>query len=66
MGSHPELILETLASGDLSTVIDLNQPTALLYCSVLQTIPQDRVDAVVAPIRDRLVAGSALVISHSA
>ncbi|WP_233513388.1 SAM-dependent methyltransferase [Micromonospora craterilacus] len=62
--TRPELILDALADGDLATVIDLDQPTALLYCSVLQTVPQDRVDAVVAPIRDRLAAGSALVISH--
>ncbi|GIJ08380.1 SAM-dependent methyltransferase [Micromonospora andamanensis] len=62
--TRPELILDALADGDLATVIDLTLPTALLYCSVLQTVPQDRIDAVVAPIRDRLVAGSALVISH--
>jgi hypothetical protein len=36
----------------------------LLYCSVLQTVPQDQIDAVVAPIRDQLATGSALVISH--
>ncbi|WP_307871102.1 SAM-dependent methyltransferase [Micromonospora sp. C51] len=62
--TQPELILDALSGGDLATVIDLGQPTALLYCSVLQTVPQDQIDAVVAPIRDQLAAGSALVISH--
>lgn len=60
--TRPDLILDALASGDLATVIDLDQPTALLYCSVLQLVPHDRVDDVVAPIRDRLVAGSAMVV----
>ncbi|MGY4899971.1 SAM-dependent methyltransferase [Micromonospora aurantiaca (nom. illeg.)] len=61
---RPELILSALDDGDLATVIDLDQPTAVLYCSVLQQVPNDRVDDVVAPIRDRLVGGSAMVISH--
>ncbi len=62
--TRPNLILNALAHGDLATVIDLDQPTALLYCSVLQLVPNDRIDDVVAPIRDRLVPGSAMIISH--
>ncbi|WP_433531337.1 SAM-dependent methyltransferase [Micromonospora sp. CA-263727] len=62
--TRPDLILDSLTGGDLATVIDISQPTALLYCSVLQVIPNDRIDGVVAPIRDRLVPGSAMVISH--
>ncbi|MFI7645152.1 SAM-dependent methyltransferase [Micromonospora sp. NPDC049460] len=62
--TRPDLILDALAGGDLATMIDLDQPTALLYCSVLHQVPNDRIDDVVAPIRDRLVAGSAMVISH--
>ncbi|MDG4794994.1 SAM-dependent methyltransferase [Micromonospora sp. WMMD1082] len=62
--TDPDRILDALADGDLATVIDLDEPTALLYCSVLQTVPPGRITEVVAPIRDRLVPGSALVISH--
>ncbi|MEU7751259.1 SAM-dependent methyltransferase [Micromonospora sp. NPDC049171] len=62
--TRPQLLLDALTSGDLATVIDLGQPTALLYCSVLQLVPPDLIDGVVAPIRDRLVPGSALTISH--
>ncbi|WP_435831522.1 SAM-dependent methyltransferase [Micromonospora arborensis] len=62
--THPHLILDALTAGDLSNVIDLDRPTALLYCSVLQLVSDDLIDSVVAPIRDRLVPGSALVISH--
>ncbi len=62
--TRPDLILSMLADGDLAAVIDLDQPTALLYCSVLQQVPNDQVDDVVTPIRDRLVPGSAMVISH--
>ncbi|MET8042650.1 SAM-dependent methyltransferase [Micromonospora sp. NPDC005215] len=62
--TRPQLILDALTSGDLATVIDVNQPTALLYCSVLQLVPHEAIESVVAPIRDRLVPGSALVISH--
>ncbi|MDG4795979.1 SAM-dependent methyltransferase [Micromonospora sp. WMMD1082] len=62
--THPDLILDALADSDLAGVIDLDQPTVLLYCSVLQTVSDDRIDETVAPIRDRLVAGSAMVISH--
>ena len=62
--TRPDLILDALADGDLATVIDLDQPTALLYCSVLQVVPNDRVGDIIAPIRDRLVHGSAMVISH--
>ncbi|WP_243706064.1 SAM-dependent methyltransferase [Micromonospora sp. KC721] len=62
--THPQLILDALTDSDLATVIDLDQPTALIYCSVLHMIP-DRVTDVVAPIRDRLVPGSAIVISHA-
>ncbi|MDG4810881.1 SAM-dependent methyltransferase [Micromonospora sp. WMMD1120] len=62
--TRPHLILDALTDGDPSSVIDLNRPTALLYCSVLQLVPNELIHAVVAPIRDRLVPGSALVISH--
>ncbi|MEV1320021.1 SAM-dependent methyltransferase [Micromonospora arborensis] len=62
--TRPQLLLDALTRGDLATVIDLNRPTALLYCSVLQLVPHDLIDSVVAPIRDRLVPGSALTISH--
>lgn len=62
--TRPEVILDALAGGHLAAVIDLDRPTALLYCSVLQLVPHDQIDGVVAPIRDRLVPGSALVVSH--
>ncbi|MFG2050649.1 SAM-dependent methyltransferase [Micromonospora sp. NPDC048935] len=62
--TRPQPLLDALASGDLATVIDLDRPTALLYCSVLQLVPHNLIDSVVAPIRDRLVPGSALTISH--
>ncbi|MBM0277406.1 SAM-dependent methyltransferase [Micromonospora tarensis] len=62
--TRPQLILDALTSEDLAAVIDLSQPTALLYCSVLQLVAHDLIHSVVAPIRDRLVPGSALVISH--
>ncbi|MEK8104018.1 SAM-dependent methyltransferase [Micromonospora sp. M12] len=62
--TRPGMILDAITSGHLAAVIDLDQPTALLYCSVLQLVPQDVIDGVVAPIRDRLVPGSALVVSH--
>lgn len=62
--TQPQLILDALTGGDLAGVIDLDRPTALLYCSVLQLVSQEMIDDVVGPIRDRLVPGSALVISH--
>ncbi|MDG4760463.1 SAM-dependent methyltransferase [Micromonospora sp. WMMD710] len=62
--TRPDLILDALAGSHLSTVIDLEQPTAVLYCSVLQQVADDQVDDVVAPIRDLLAPGSAMVISH--
>ncbi|SCL73579.1 SAM-dependent methyltransferase [Micromonospora peucetia] len=62
--TRPDLILDALADGDLASVIDLDQPTAVLYCSVLQQVPDDRIDAVVTPIRERLAPGSAMVMSH--
>lgn len=62
--NRPDLILDALDDGDLATVIDLKQPTALIYCAVLQQVPDDRINDVVAPIRDRLAPGSAIVISH--
>ncbi|MEU2612624.1 SAM-dependent methyltransferase, partial [Micromonospora sp. NPDC007271] len=62
--TRPDLILDALAGDEFAAVIDLGQPTALLYCSVLQQVPDDRINDVVAPIRDRLVSGSAMVISH--
>ncbi|WP_232290279.1 SAM-dependent methyltransferase [Micromonospora sp. ATCC 39149] len=63
--TRPQLILDALTDSDLATTIDLDQPTALLYCAVLHMIPDDRIADVVAPIRDRLVPGSAMVISHA-
>ncbi|MEV4830566.1 SAM-dependent methyltransferase [Micromonospora sp. NPDC049257] len=62
--NRPDLILDALDDGDPATVIDLNQPIALIYCAVLQQVPDDRIMDVVAPIRDRLAPGSAIVISH--
>ncbi|MFG2058922.1 SAM-dependent methyltransferase [Micromonospora sp. NPDC048930] len=62
--TRPDLVIDALHEGDLASVIDLYQPTALLYCAVLQQVPDDRIDEVVAPIRDRLVPGSAMVLSH--
>lgn len=62
--TRPDLVLNALREGDLATMIDLDQPTALLYCAVLQQVPDDRLNEVVAPIRDRLVPGSAMVLSH--
>ncbi|MCG5466659.1 SAM-dependent methyltransferase [Micromonospora sp. MED01] len=62
--TQPELLLDTLSDSDLATVIDLNRPVAVLYCAVLQQVPDNRIDAVIAPIRDQLAPGSAMVISH--
>lgn len=62
--TQPELLLDTLSDSDLAAVIDLNKPVAVLYCAVLQQVPDNRIDAVIAPIRDQLVSGSAMVISH--
>ncbi|MFI7517557.1 SAM-dependent methyltransferase [Micromonospora echinofusca] len=62
--NRPDLILDALDDGDPATVIDLNKPTALIYCAVLQQVPDERINDVVAPIRDRLAPGSAIVISH--
>ncbi|MGW0504026.1 SAM-dependent methyltransferase [Micromonospora sp. NPDC003241] len=62
--TQPRCILDALTDGDLATVIDLDQPTAVLYCSVLQVVPNDRINDVVAPIREQLVSGSAMVICH--
>ncbi|MEH1017561.1 SAM-dependent methyltransferase [Micromonospora sp. CPCC 206060] len=62
--TSPGLILDALADGDLASVIDLEQPTALLYCSVLHQVSNDQIDDVVAPMRERLAPGSAMVISH--
>ncbi|MEU8333655.1 SAM-dependent methyltransferase [Micromonospora arborensis] len=62
--TRPDQILDALSGGDPATVIDLEQPTALLYCAVLQQVSGDQIDDVVTPIRDLLVPGSAMVISH--
>ncbi|MET7951793.1 SAM-dependent methyltransferase [Micromonospora sp. NPDC005324] len=62
--TRPDLILDALSGGDPATVIDLEQPTALLYCAVLQQVSDDRIDDVVTPIRGLLVPGSAMVMSH--
>ncbi|MEU7611060.1 SAM-dependent methyltransferase [Micromonospora sp. NPDC049204] len=62
--TRPDLVLDALAEGDLATLFDLDQPAALLYFAVLQQVSPSQVEAVVAPLRDRLVVGSAIAISH--
>ncbi|MEU1605994.1 SAM-dependent methyltransferase [Micromonospora matsumotoense] len=62
--TRPDLILNALADSELASIIDLDEPVVVLYCSVLQLIPDDQIDGVIAPIRDLLVPGSAMVISH--
>ncbi|MFG1918170.1 SAM-dependent methyltransferase [Micromonospora sp. NPDC048898] len=62
--TRPDSVLDALAEGDLATLFDLDQPAALLYFAVLQQVSPSQVEAVVAPLRDRLVPGSAIAISH--
>ncbi|RKN50420.1 SAM-dependent methyltransferase [Micromonospora endolithica] len=62
--TKPEELLESLRQPDLAEIIDLTQPTALLYFSVLQTVPDSQLHAVVEPIRNELPTASALAISH--
>ncbi|MEJ8651946.1 SAM-dependent methyltransferase [Streptomyces sp. MS1.AVA.3] len=55
-----------LAHPDVTSLIDFEEPVALLFLSVLQFIP-DRDDpyGAVAKYRDALVPGSRLVLSHA-
>ena len=62
--TEPEALLDTLGHGELATIFDLDQPTALLYLSVLSQVPSGEVDDIVTPLRERLVEGSAIAISH--
>ncbi|MGC4885792.1 SAM-dependent methyltransferase [Micromonospora sp. DT227] len=62
--THPDLILDALADGDAASIINLDEPVVVLWCSVLQLIPDDQIEGIIAPIRDLLVPGSAMVISH--
>ncbi|MBU8857810.1 MULTISPECIES: SAM-dependent methyltransferase [unclassified Micromonospora] len=62
--TQPDVILDALADKDAASIINLDEPLAVLYCSVLQLIPDDQIDAIITPIRDLLVPGSAMVISH--
>ncbi|MEU1813152.1 SAM-dependent methyltransferase [Micromonospora aurantiaca (nom. illeg.)] len=62
--TQPDRILDALADSDAVSIIDLDEPLVVLYCSVLQLIPDDQIDGIIAPIRDLLVPGSAMVISH--
>ncbi|RNH97804.1 hypothetical protein EEZ25_29360 [Micromonospora aurantiaca] len=62
--TRPDLIADALTRGDLATIFDLDQPTALLYFAVLQQVRPSQVESIVAPLRDRLPAGSAIAISH--
>ncbi|MDG4803610.1 SAM-dependent methyltransferase [Micromonospora sp. WMMD980] len=62
--TRPDVILDALDDSDVASIIDFDEPVVALYCSVLQLIPDDQIEAVIGPIRDRLVPGSAMVISH--
>ncbi|WP_019030755.1 SAM-dependent methyltransferase [Salinispora arenicola] len=62
--TRPDELLEALRQPDLAEIIDLTQPTALLYFSVLQSVPDDQLHRAVEPIRNELPASSALAISH--
>lgn len=62
--TQPDRILDALADSDAVSIINLDEPLVVLYCSVLQLIPDDQIDGIIAPIRDLLVPGSAMVISH--
>ncbi|WP_018788883.1 SAM-dependent methyltransferase [Micromonospora sp. CNB394] len=62
--TQPDRILDALADSDAVSIINLDEPLVVLYCSVLQLIPDDQIDGIIAPVRDLLVPGSAMVISH--
>ncbi|MEV0005974.1 SAM-dependent methyltransferase [Micromonospora sp. NPDC050980] len=62
--TKPDELLASLRQPDLAAIIDLSQPTALLYLSVLQVVPDDQLRGVVDPIKNALPTSSALAISH--
>jgi hypothetical protein len=56
---------ELLADPAVTEVLDLSQPVAVLLIAVLHFVPdEDDPYAIVSGIRDRLVSGSHLVLSH--
>jgi hypothetical protein len=58
---------ELLARPELHTVLDLSQPVGLLLVSMLHFLPDDEDPyGAVARLRDALVPGSYLVLSHGA
>ncbi|MFG3423222.1 SAM-dependent methyltransferase [Micromonospora sp. NPDC048063] len=63
--NRPDQLLTALQEPDLADIIDLDQPTALLYFSVLHQVPDDQLLGVVEPMKAQLAAGSALAISHA-
>ncbi|MEU5880743.1 SAM-dependent methyltransferase [Spirillospora sp. NPDC047279] len=50
---------------DVAREIDFSRPVAVVLCAILQFIPDDaEVSSILATVRERLVPGSHLVISH--
>jgi hypothetical protein len=62
--TRPDELLDALRQPDLVEIIDLTEPIALLYFSVLQLVPDEQLGAVVEPIKAVLPTASALAISH--
>ncbi|MFC4905720.1 SAM-dependent methyltransferase [Actinomadura gamaensis] len=57
--------LAILDSPEVTRHIDFEQPVAVVFCAILQFIPDDaEIASILATVRGRLVPGSHLVISH--
>jgi hypothetical protein len=64
---RPDDLLELLDHPELRAVIDLDQPVAVLLVAVLHFVPDDALAyGAVRKIRERVVPGSWLVLSHGA
>lgn len=64
---RPNDLLDLLDSPEVRQIIDLDKPVALLLVAVLHFVPDDDVAyGAVSRLRDRLVPGSWLVVSHGA
>ncbi|MEH1128544.1 SAM-dependent methyltransferase [Micromonospora sp. CPCC 206061] len=64
---RPNDLLDLLDGPEVREVVDLDKPVALLLVAVLHFVPDDDVAyGAVTRLRDRLVPGSWLVVSHGA
>jgi SAM-dependent methyltransferase len=58
---HPQRLL---GDPQLRAVVDFAQPMAMMLVSVLQFVPTSDPESIVRPLRDAMVPGSYLVVSH--